>query len=112
MVVRFHLKADMMLVIIFDHTGVVVENRHAPGFIEAVGCFRYRRFQKIIDDLRLGPAFFGFTVANNAAKSFMVAMFAPGLGDRFQFAVRRITALPAGRQANLSKIPLDRLHFV
>ena len=83
MVVRFHLEADRPVAVEVDDSRVVFEHRQAPRRRKFPCGPHYRALQEIGDALP-----FEFEIS---PESFMDAVLAPGLPQRFHFGVRGIS---------------------
>ena len=104
-IVRFHLEADVVLVVERHDARIILEDAHAPVFFAEVFadllCRGENRFLQHIleDDLLLAVP-----VRNAAGQGFVGAVLAPGLRDGFQLDVGRVAV-------QLLEVLLDRLHL-
>ena len=86
---RLDLETHVHILIELDDPGVVVEHGNAPGLVDLFRRFDDSRFQKIADQSRF--SFSVLSVTDVAAKGLVITVLAPGLGDRLQFTIRRVT---------------------
>ena len=100
-IMRFNLKAHRMLVVKFDHAGVIFKDRNAPVFIQILSGLEDRFFDQIVK-----MNFFAVMVhIHTALERLMNTVLAPGLGQRLQFHVRRFPV-------NIAILALNCLHFL
>ena len=111
-VMGFDLVADVDLVVEVDHTGVVAENGDQP--IHFLGDL----FGTLLDEgLVAGRdlhffAVFQIFVVDVGGEDLVFAMFAPSLGEDFQFHVGRVVAEAVGFAAlDGAEVVLDGFHF-
>ena len=97
MVVRFHLEANVVLVVEPHHPGIVREHAHEPIEVQILGRLENRFFQQVVDDLSLE--------SDLALQSLVRAMFAPRLRDGLELAVGRVSS-------QVAKVRLDRFHLL
>jgi len=105
MIMCFHFKTHIRFFIKTNHSGVIMKNRNAPGFGQISRGFGNRRLQQIIDHPYFFPAALLELIPDFTSKRFVMAMLTPHLGNRFQFAVGRVTP-------ESQKIFLDGPHFL
>ena len=96
-VVGLHLDADRVRVVELDDARVVDEHRHAEVPIERPGDVGDRGLEQVVDRAAFE--------AHGAGQRLVLAVLAPGLGERLQLQARR-------RAAELGEVLLDGLHLV
>ena len=105
MIVGFHFDTGMELLVELNHPRIVTEDADAPVLIASLltqfaGCGEDGLLEHALE---LDVACF-IDIVHASAERFVGTVFAPGLGDSFQFGV-------GGVSIQILKMLLDRLHF-
>ncbi len=101
MIVRFHLERDMVLVVEANDAGMVFKHTCAPIFLAVLppritnfarrvkNRLREHVFKEVLNDAA-AVCIHRPTVRDPPSQRFVAAVFAPGLGQRFQFRICRV----------------------
>src|SRR5439155_8559972 len=106
-IVRFDLEADGIVIIENDHAGVVFENAQAKAVVAPRDEILRALEDRFLDQVPIAADGFSRLVhdLDRALERLVNAMLAPGLRDRLQLDVARLTLLPA-------KIVSNGLHLL